>query len=294
MEWRTSFGLTLGAFLAVSALAFLVAVDNGTSPLVAAAIAAGGAIATAAACLAARGLFPGCAHAIGHRISALKRTRSELDQSRRTLEQERQLAEDRMSDMAEAMGGWVWETDAENRFTFLSRSVRKFAGAAPEWHYGKTRRDLIADGGAREGLAELDRLFARRLPIQGFEFLRVGPAGRNWMRTTGIPYYADDGTFRGYRGAAFNIDSEKRQQAERERAEKDLAEAQERLLYAIASLDSAFAIWDADDRLMVFNERFRQFNPEVGHLIAAGLRFEDFLKAKLDNGFVPKDLAPGL
>lgn len=294
MEWRTSFGLTLGAFLAVSALAFLIAVDNGVAPLAAAAIAAGSTIVTAVACLATRSLFLNLVLTKGHGISTLNRTRSELEQSRYTLERERQLAEDRMSDMAEAMGGWVWETDAENRFTFLSRSVRKFAGAAPEWHYGKTRRDLIADGAAREGLAELDRLVARRLPIQGFEFLRVGPAGRNWMRTTGIPYYAGDGTFCGYRGGAFNIDSEKRQQAERERAEKDLAEAQEHLLYAIASLDSAFAIWDADDRLTVFNERFRQFNPEVGHLIAAGLRFEDFLKAKLDNGFVPRDTAPEL
>ena len=227
-----------------------------------------------------------------HDISQLKRIQSELEQSRNAVERERQLAEDRMSDMAEAMGGWVWETDAEGRFTFLSRSVEKFAGTPPEWHYGKTRRDLIGDAASEEDVSAVERLFKRRLPIRGFEFLRVAPGSSNWMRTTGIPFYAKDGTFLGYRGAAFNIDPEKQQQAERERAERELAEAQERLLYAIASLDSAFAIWDADDRLALFNDRFCEFNPEIRHLIATGIPFEDLLQAKIDHGFVPKDVSP--
>ncbi len=227
-----------------------------------------------------------------HDISPLKHIQSELEQSRNAVERERQLAEDRMSDMAEAMGGWVWETDAEGRFTFLSRSVEKFAGTPPEWHYGKTRRDLIGDTVSEQEIRAVECLFEQRLPIRGFEFQRVGPAFCNWMRTTGIPFFGNDGSFIGYRGAAFNIDPEKQQQAERERAEKELAEAQERLLYAIASLDSAFAIWDADDRLALFNERFCEFNPEIRHLIATGIRFEELLQAKIDHGFVPKDTSP--
>lgn|GEM_PF-5267552 len=227
-----------------------------------------------------------------HDISALKSVQWELEQSRNAVERERQLAEDRMSDMAEAMGGWVWETDADGCFTFMSRSVQKFAGEAPEWHYGKTPRDLMTGDAKEADIRAVEELFEQRLPIRGLEFQRIGPADRTWMRTTGIPYYADDGSFRGYRGAAFNIDSEKQQQAERERAERELAAAQERLLYAIASLDSAFAIWDTDDRLAVFNDRFRAFNPEVQHLITEGISFEEFLHAKLANGFSPKDAEP--
>ena len=225
-----------------------------------------------------------------HDISALKHVQHELEQSRNAVEHERQLAEQRMSDMAEGMGGWVWETDAEGRFTFMSRSVEKFAGVPPEWHYGKTRRQLMGDNASEEEIAEVERLFDQRLPVRGFEFERVGPTERNWMRTTGIPFFAPDGEFKGYRGAAFNIDPEKQQQAERERAERELAEAQERLLYAIASLDSAFAIWDADDRLAVFNERFQEFNAAVADKVRVGVSFETLIRAKVDCGFLPKTI----
>jgi PAS domain S-box-containing protein len=227
-----------------------------------------------------------------HDISTLKQIQVELEHSKTAVEHERKLAEDRMSDMAEAMAGWVWETDTEGRFTFLSRSVQKFAGAPPEWHYGKTRRDLMSEAVSEDSIAEVERLFENRQAILGFEFERAGPTARNWMRTTGIPYFDTDHNFQGYRGAAFNIDSEKQQQFERERAEGQLAEAQERLLYAIASLDSSFAIWDIEDRLAVFNDKFREFNPEVGQLIQTGLPFEEFLQAKVNNGFVPRNQAP--
>ena len=178
-----------------------------------------------------------------HDISTLKQIQKELEQSRNAVEQERQLAEDRMSDMAEAMGGWVWETDLDGRFTFMSRSVQKFAGAPPEWHYGKTRRDLTRETASEDSIAELERLFENRQPIRGFEFERVGPAISNWMRTTGIPYYDAGGNFQGYRGGAFNIDSEKQQQFERERAEGQLAEAQERLLVTAHPPVKSSAVW---------------------------------------------------
>ena len=227
-----------------------------------------------------------------HDISTLKNAQAQLEQSRNTIERERQLAEDRMSDMAEAMGGWVWETNAGGRFSFMSRSVQKFAGAPPEWHYGKTRRALMNGAASEDSIAAVEQLMEQRLPIRGFEFERIGPESRNWMRTTGIPFYDKQGEFLGYRGAAFNIDSEKRQQFERERAEKQLAEAQEKLLYAIASLDSSFAIWDSNNRLSLFNEKFREFNPEVKDIVREGMSFEEFAQCKVDNGFIPKNQEP--
>ncbi|MCA8928993.1 MAG: PAS domain S-box protein [Alphaproteobacteria bacterium] len=227
-----------------------------------------------------------------HDVSALKAVQRQLEQSRNAVERERQLAEDRMSDMAEAMGGWVWETDAAGRFTFKSRSVQKFSGLAPEWHYGRTHREIMEGATIEAEIRAFEELFERRLPIRGLEFRRTHQDESRWMRITGIPYYADDGAFLGYRGAAFNIDSEKRQQAERERAEAGLAAAQERLLYAIASLDSSFSIWDTDDRLVVFNDRFREFNPELPDPIRVGMTFEELVRAKVAHGFQPRDCSP--
>jgi PAS domain-containing protein len=38
---------------------------------------------------------------------------------------------------------WLWETDAEHRFTWLSPNVEDLVGVPPEWHYGKTVISLI-------------------------------------------------------------------------------------------------------------------------------------------------------
>ena len=68
--------------------------------------------------------------------------------------------------------GWVWETDEEYRFTYMSDSVVSFTGRPPEWHYGHTREELgncvvSAEEAelARRQLAECD-------PFGPFEYQR--------------------------------------------------------------------------------------------------------------------------
>jgi PAS domain-containing protein len=48
----------------------------------------------------------------------------------------------RLDAVTAILRGWIWETDAEHRFTFMSESVTRFSGHSPEWHYGKTRQQL--------------------------------------------------------------------------------------------------------------------------------------------------------
>ena len=48
-------------------------------------------------------------------------------------------SEDRLLDFADVTDGWLYETDSENRFVWMSDNVEKIAGVKPEWHYGKTR-----------------------------------------------------------------------------------------------------------------------------------------------------------
>ena len=48
----------------------------------------------------------------------------------------------RLTTVAEILRGWIWETDENHRFTYLSDSIQRFAGRSPEWHYGKTRKEL--------------------------------------------------------------------------------------------------------------------------------------------------------
>ncbi|HSG23168.1 MAG TPA: ATP-binding protein [Azonexus sp.] len=78
----------------------------------------------------------------------------------------------------------------------------------------------------------------------------------------------------------------KRSLDEQEISEKALREAelqqqhfQRRLVDAIEALDDAFALFDADDRLTLYNLRFTEAFPLRGHIISIGMPFSDFIRA---------------
>jgi PAS domain-containing protein len=51
---------------------------------------------------------------------------------REQIERERLLAVERINDTTQALSGWMWETDAEGRFVFMTDSVERLAGFKPE------------------------------------------------------------------------------------------------------------------------------------------------------------------
>jgi len=69
--------------------------------------------------------------------------------------------------------------------------------------------------------------------------------------------------------------------AERRQAEAAARTAGDRLLDAIESIRSSFALYDADERLVICNSRFREIHPSIVHLIAPGVRYEELVRGGL-------------
>ncbi|MEO5374320.1 MAG: PAS-domain containing protein [Alphaproteobacteria bacterium] len=69
-----------------------------------------------------------------------------------------------------------------------------------------------------------------------------------------------------------------------DRATRAQARAQERLLDVIESIPEAFTLFDADDRLVVCNARFREFHPLIADIAVPGARFEDLLRVGAARG----------
>ena len=114
----------------------------------------------------------------------------------------------RLTTLTEILRGWIWETDTEHRFTYLSDSVTKYAGRPPEWHYGKTRQEL---GNLHPDNADhqnyLRQLNARE-KFGPIDFVRYQNGLQIWMRTIGLPQFDADGQFTGYCGLAFEVTAE--------------------------------------------------------------------------------------
>lgn len=133
---------------------------------------------------------------------------------RKRAEEGLRLSEQRFRDFAISASDWLWETDAEHRFTWLSPNVRDLVGVPPEWHYGKTRRELMTPGVNPELIEAHWQVIEAHLPFRELEYLRRGPDGDTWLSTSGVPVFDEAGRFQGYRGVGRNISDRKSVEAE--------------------------------------------------------------------------------
>ena len=71
-------------------------------------------------------------------------------------------------------------------------------------------------------------------------------------------------------------------------AETMAAEAQQRLVDALESINEAFVLCDTQDRVVLFNEKFRELHGPAGNAIAIGSRFDDIVRGIAGQGLVPE------
>lgn len=136
---------------------------------------------------------------------------------------ERELRESRgqFRDFAESSADWFWEMDSDLRFSYLSPNVERVVGVAPEWHYGKTRQELLNDDYDYDLWdAHLQNL-KNHQPFRDFTYYRVGEGIKSvWLSTSGTPVFDVDGVFKGYRGCGADITERKAVDAQLIQADK--------------------------------------------------------------------------
>jgi PAS domain S-box-containing protein len=135
--------------------------------------------------------------------------------------------EQRFRDAVEASCDWVWETDAEHRFTYvLDRSG--VIDAPAEWFLGRSVEEAMAGTVEQERLeAHLRDLEARR-PFRDFVYWIRRAVGWRCCSISGRPIFAADGAFQGYRGSGADVTEHRR--------------AEERLELALAGSEGF--LWD--------------------------------------------------
>jgi signal transduction histidine kinase/DNA-binding response OmpR family regulator len=72
--------------------------------------------------------------------------------------------------------------------------------------------------------------------------------------------------------------------AEHRQAEQEARTASDRLFDAIESIRAGFALYDANDSLLICNSRIRDMHPAIAHLIVPGASFEELVRAGLGCG----------
>jgi diguanylate cyclase (GGDEF)-like protein/PAS domain S-box-containing protein len=122
--------------------------------------------------------------------------------------------EQRFRDVAEAAGEYVWETDREWRFTYLSERVEAVLGYAREELLGRTAYDFMPLG---EGAAVEDwfrRHVKRDRPFRDLVHRSITKSGGVlWQSVSGVPMHDAQGRWTGYRGTAGDVTARKQAEA---------------------------------------------------------------------------------
>lgn len=193
-------------------------------------------------------------------ITAEKKTEAALRES-----------EQQFKDYAESASDWFWEMGPDLRITYMSDRVEQATGRPVAWHIGKTREELAENDGDPAHWRQHRETLANRQPFRDFEYRRRHPNGHiQWFATSGAPRFDADGRFLGYRGAAREITS-------RRQVQQDLETAQRRLQDAIASSPAGIMMFDANDRLVNWNDAFIEMFPHQAKLLQPGVAFSEFL-----------------
>ncbi len=196
-------------------------------------------------------------------ISERKRAEEAISHIKR-METAFRESEKRFKDFAEAASDWFWEMDENLHFTFHSDRYFEITGFRPEDKIGTTRTQYVdpanLETNAEKWSAHMEDLEARR-PFKNFEYAFKALDGRIiCARTSGIPVFDAESNFLGYRGTGTDITDRKR--------------AEELLQDAVESIPDGFALYDADDRLVLFNKNFLKGRPGLENILKVGMTFE--------------------
>jgi len=200
-------------------------------------------------------------------------------------EQALTASEARFRDVAESASDWIWEMNADLRFTYVSPRFYAIFRIEPSSMIGKTRTEwaeIDVDSQAwRDHLAKLDA----RLPFRDFAYsVKNGVGETRHLRIHGKPIYDAGGDFAGYRGTARDVT----EQVEMERA---LRRAQQLLADSIETIPEAFSLFDREDRLVVFNSKYHSLLYEdIGVNLAPGMTFETVIRQCAATGRIPEAL----
>ena len=181
---------------------------------------------------------------------------------------------------------WIWEQDADLRFTFVSRPKDVELDLFPGDNVGKRRDELdiiITDHEAwRQHLEDI----AAHRPFRNLTYARCDNDGTvHHIRISGDPIFGAGGAFLGYRGTGADVTAEIHAIERAKSAEAKAENAHARLITALETITQGFALFDAEDRLVMCNRQYldKTAATDIGWAIGKG--FEELVRANLASGW---------
>ena len=170
---------------------------------------------------------------------------AELIRAKDALEKAHDELELRFRDIAGAMSDWVWEVDADARYTYCSEKVKDVLGYSADEMIGKTPFDFMLPDKDESVGAVFAELVRERRPIRSMEnWIRTKDGRSVCLLTSGVPILNDAGELLGYRGVDSDI-------TERKLTENALRESEVKYRNIIENIQEVFYRADIEGNLVM-------------------------------------------
>jgi PAS domain S-box-containing protein len=201
---------------------------------------------------------------------------------------ERRLWRERLSAVAQYTTNGVLVLDRRLRVEWMNPAFERQSGHRLDAVKG--RRGLAVLGNPHPEGARVAEITAALLDGRSVrtELARVRADGATyWVDVNIEPVRDVRGTITGYVAVETDITAA-RQNADRLAAlEQEARAAHDRLIDAMEALPDAFVLFDHDDRLVLCNERYREFYAETAPVLVPGVSFEEIERYALAHAQLP-------
>lgn len=192
---------------------------------------------------------------------------------------------ERLSEIARRTTNLVVVTDAGRRIEWVNTAFERTTGWRLDEVKGRGVGGLLqCDETDRETVARLRLALDRGEAVQA-EILNRSREGKfYWVALDIQPLNDNSGQLQGFMSVEIDV-TERRIQADAlQKAAHEAAHARNTLEAAVGALQDGFVLFDADDRLVICNARYIEFEARSAPAIVPGATLESILRCGLANG----------
>jgi len=198
----------------------------------------------------------------------------------REVEAKAKDAEHRYRTIVENQVELICRYRADLTVIFCNVAYAKLYHKTPASIVGKKFGDYVDNRELSEIQAIVDRLKAGSA-ITHNEQAKLLPDGRTvWYSWSDVAIYDADGSIREIQGVGRDITA-------RRQMESDLQASEHRLRLALESIPDAFALYDADDRLVLHNSKYIEYDICPPGVVPLGMTFEEIARHMAKSSVVP-------
>jgi PAS domain S-box-containing protein len=197
---------------------------------------------------------------------------------RKRAEQAQRESDGRLRAIADHSPAVICLKDLDGRYVFVNHRFEELHGIALDAAIGRTAHDLFPQGYADAFSAHDRKVLESAAAIEQKQRIQ-STSGELTLSELKFPIMSAAGQPAAIAMIATDI-------TERDAAEASRRQSEQRLIDAVESISEGFALFDADDRLVLCNSRFRDLYPGIRDKIQPGMPFEEMCTAAATRGIV--------